>query len=138
MSNERDGKKRGPGRPPLPIDEALMQSKPDTYSRMRDLRGEDLERRRTYERLRRKRQRDARNRVNAPNAATGVDLLVQAHQRQAAGATSPAMDDIGAVNAERMKALADLRDLGTVLDRERREKAELVKALEQLRKAVAK
>jgi hypothetical protein len=99
--------RRQPGRPAKRIDPSVLETgKVDTYSRMTDLKGVERDRRVLWERLRKQRQKAARDRFNAPCAPAGVDLLAE-------------------MNAERLRAMTESRNLADQLAVERKANAEL-------------
>ena len=150
MSDDHETKKpRRAGRPPTFIDPGVMErGTVDTYSRMSDLTGEDRQRRILWERrrkqaqldARRKRQQEARDRANKPNAAVGVDLLKVTHDRQAAPyqVTATSMEDLGEINAQRLSMMADVRTLSDQIARQRREAADLQDIITERLKQAAK
>ena len=150
MSDDHETKKpRRAGRPPTVIDPGVMErGTVDTYSRMSDLKGEDRQRRILWERrrkqaqldARRKRQQEARDRANKPNAAVGVDLLKVTHDRQAAPyqVTATSMEDLGEINAQRLSMMADVRNLSDQIARQRREAFELQDIINERLKQAAK
>ena len=150
MSDEHEtNKPRRAGRPPTVIDPGVMdRGTVDTYSRMSDLKGEDRQRRILWERrrkqaqldARRKRQQEARDRANKPNAAVGVDLLKVTHDRQAAPyqVTATSMEDLGEINAQRLSMMADVRNLSDQIARQRREAANLQDIITERLKQAAK
>ena len=150
MSDDHETKKpRRAGRPPTVIDPGVMdRGTVDTYSRMSDLTGEDRQRRILWERrrkqaqldARRKRQQEARDRANKPNAAVGVDLLKVTHDRQAAPyqVTATSMEDLGEINAQRLSMMADVRNLSDQIARQRREAADLQDIITERLKQAAK
>ena len=150
MSDDHETKKpRRAGRPPTVIDPGVMdRGTVDTYSRMSDLKGEDRQRRILWERrrkqaqleARRKRQQEARDRANKPNAAVGVDLLKVTHDRQAAPyqVTATSMEDLGEINAQRLSMMADVRNLSDQIARQRREAADLQDIITERLKQAAK
>ena len=150
MSDDHETKKlRRAGRPPTVIDPGVMdRGTVDTYSRMSDLKGEDRQRRILWERrrkqaqldARRKRQQEARDRANKPNAAVGVDLLKVTHDRQAAPyqVTATSMEDLGEINAQRLSMMADVRNLSDQIARQRREAFELQDVITERLKQAAK
>lgn len=150
MSDDHETKKpRRAGRPPTVIDPGVMdRGTVDTYSRMSDLTGEDRQRRILWERrrkqaqldARRKRQQEARDRANKPNAAVGVDLLKVTHDRQAAPnqVTATSMEDLGEINAQRLSMMADVRNLSDQIARQRREAANLQDIITERLKQAAK
>ena len=150
MSDDHETKKpRRAGRPPTVIDPGVMdRGTVDTYSRMSDLKGEDRQRRILWERrrkqaqldARRKRQQEARDRANKPNAAVGVDLLKVTHDRQAKPyqVTATSMEDLGEINAQRLSMMADVRNLSDQIARQRREAADLQDIITERLKQAAK
>ena len=150
MSDDHETKKpRRAGRPPTVIDPGVMdRGTVDTYSRMSDLKGEDRQRRILWERrrkqaqldARRKRQQEARDRANKPNAAVGVDLLKVTHDRQAKPyqVTATSMEDLGEINAQRLSMMADVRNLSDQIARQRREAFELQDIINERLKQAAK
>ena len=150
MSDDHETKKpRRAGRPPTVIDPGVMdRGTVDTYSRMSDLKGEDRQRRILWERrrkqaqldARRKRQQEARDRANKPNAAVGVDLLKVTHDRQAKPyqVTATSMEDLGEINAQRLSMMADVRNLSDQIARQRREAFELQDVITERLKQAAK
>ena len=150
MSDDHETKKpRRAGRPPTVIDPGVMErGTVDTYSRMSDLKGEDRQRRILWERrrkqaqleARRKRQQEARDRANKPNAAVGVDLLKVTHDRQAKPyqVTATSMEDLGEINAQRLSMMADVRNLSDQIARQRREAATLQDVITERLKQAAK
>ena len=150
MSDDHETKKpRRAGRPPTVLDPGVMErGTVDTYSRMSDLKGEDRQRRILWERrrkqaqldARRKRQQEARDRANKPNAAVGVDLLKVTHDRQAAPyqVTATSMEDLGEINAQRLSMMADVRNLSDQIARQRREAFELQDIINERLKQAAK
>jgi len=107
----RHAAKKRPGRSSLPVDPDMI--KPglvDTHTPVRFLSGLELERRRMWERDRRRRQlAAARNRTNASRLPVGEDWLAEARGKAAAaGLVVVSMDEIAELRRSHVKAQADL------------------------------
>lgn len=103
--------KKRPGRPSLPVDPDMIRpGLVDTHTPVRFLSGLELERRRMWERDRRRRQlAAARNRTNASRLPVGEDWLAEARDKAAAaGLAIVSMDEIGELRRLYGKSQADL------------------------------
>lgn len=103
--------KKGPGRPRLPVDpEMILPGTVDTHTPVRFLSGIELERRRMWERNRRRRQlAEARNRVNASRLPVGEDGLKRLQAEAiAAGFVLEPLDEIAELRRSYGRSQADL------------------------------